>query len=117
MFKTAKQFYKRHNNSILFILVCLVLFWPLGIYLLWKHRKWSLKTRKIVTVVCIIFTLFVGVADYNAPPSITLHNESIASYYTTDDDYMLIYLVFSMLQSLWIIMRHERYSTRYFQSV
>jgi hypothetical protein len=40
--------------------------------------------------VVVGFTLLVGVAGYNAPPSISLSNNSITTGYRTDDDFVVI---------------------------
>lgn len=90
MLKFIKHFYRTHSDNTLFILACFILFWPLAIFLIWKNKKWGLKTRSIVTSVFAGFTLLLGIIGYNAPPYISLSNESIATGYKTDDGYTVI---------------------------
>lgn len=90
MLESIKHFYKTHSDRTLFVLACFVLFWPLAVYLMWRHNKWNIKARSIVTAVFIGLTVLIGVATYNAPPTIALSNNSIASNYKTDHESMVI---------------------------
>lgn len=88
--RPIKNFYRTHSNHKAFILASLVLFAPLGIYLMWRHHKWSVKTRSTITAVLVGFTLLIGVVAYNAPPTISLADNSIATNYKTDNDFVVI---------------------------
>lgn len=90
MFKSTKKFYRTYSDHTLFIIVCFILFWPLALFLIWKHKKWSAKARSIVTSIFIGFTLLLGIIGYNAPPYINLSDEAVASNYKTDDSFMII---------------------------
>lgn len=46
-----------------FIILLLVLFFPVGLYLMWKHSDWSPKTKWIVTGVLLVFVFIVGISD------------------------------------------------------
>jgi hypothetical protein len=66
---------------------------------MWRHRKWNLKARATITAVLVGFTLLIGVAVYNAPPTISLSDNSITTGYRTDDDFVVIAGDISMLHS------------------
>ena len=59
------------TNKIIVILL-MILFFPLGIYAIWKHKLWSVKARQIITASFVVLTLLIGVGSYNAPPTISL---------------------------------------------
>ena len=111
MMRPIKHFYQTHSNRKAFILVSLILFAPLGIYLMWRHRKWSLKTRSTITAVLVSFTLLIGVVGYNAPPTISLANSSIATNYKTDDDFVIVAGRISTLHSPKLVINDKRVST------
>lgn len=108
MIRPIKRFYRKYSSHKLFILTCFILFWPLAVYLLWRHRKWSLKARATITAVLASFTLLIGVAAYNAPPTISLSNNSIATGYKTDDDSALIAGKISTLHSPTLLINDRR---------
>ena len=84
------QFYKTYNNRTWFILASTILFWPLGIYLIYKHHKLNSKTRGIVASSLVATTMLLGVAAYNAPPSLALSTGRITSTQKTDNDHILL---------------------------
>src|SRR5215471_20535433 len=90
MLRPIKQFYRKHHNHKLFILAAFILFWPLAVYIMWRHHKWSIKARSTITAVLVGLTLLVGVVGYNAPPSVSLSDNSITTGYKTDDDAVVI---------------------------
>lgn len=57
---------------------------------MWRHHKWSVKTRTTITAAFAALTLLIGVSVYNAPPSIYLANSSITTGYRTDTDSVAI---------------------------
>lgn len=90
MLRFTNHFFKTYSDRTLFILACLILFWPLAVFLIWKNKKWNLKTRSVVTATFVGVTLLFGVIGYNAPPYISLSNEPVASGYKTDSGYIVI---------------------------
>lgn len=83
------NFYRTYNDHTWFILASIILFWPLGIYLMYKHRKLGSKARGIVTSSFVALTMLFGVATYNAPPSLALTSGGITTNQKTDDDFIL----------------------------
>lgn len=90
MIRPIKHFYRKYKTRKSFIIASFVLFWPLAVYLMWHQRKWSFKTRTTITAIFAGLTLLVGVAAYNAPPSITLADNAITTGYKTDDNFVVI---------------------------
>lgn len=110
MLRPIKHFYHTYSNRKLFILVSFVVCWPLAAYLMWRHHKWSVKTRSIVTTVFAGLTLLVGIVGYNAPPSLSLADNSIITGYKTDDDFMVIAGKVSTLHSPKLIINGKQVS-------
>ncbi|MGL4619766.1 hypothetical protein [Chroococcidiopsis sp.] len=46
------------TDSSIGIIVLLVIFFPLGLWSMWKYASWSLKTKGMVTGICILVGLF-----------------------------------------------------------
>lgn len=84
------QFYKIYNDRRWFILASLILFWPLGVYLMYKHHKLSSKTRGVVASAFIVATVLFGLAGYNAPPALALSSGTISTIQKTDSDFFVI---------------------------
>lgn len=55
MSKSSDKFYTKNW----FIILSLIFFFPLGIFLMWRNKKWSSKTRWILTISAIIFSLII----------------------------------------------------------
>lgn len=58
------------------IMLLLVLFFPVGLYLMWKYSSWSPKTKWIVTGVLLIFVFIVGISDDVEQPAVDNSNDS-----------------------------------------
>ena len=56
------------------ILLC-VLFFPVGLYLVWKKSEWS-KRNKIIATVCVI--LLIGFSQTQTSPSSTSYSGNIS---------------------------------------
>jgi hypothetical protein len=108
MLRPIKHFYRTYKDHKLFILASFILFWPLAVYLMWRHHKWSIKARWTITAVFVGFTLLIGVVGYNAPPSISLSDSSIATGYRTDDDFIVIAGDISTLHSPALLINDQR---------
>ncbi len=90
MLKKLRKFYSAHSHRTGFVVAAIIFFWPLGLYLMWKHRSLGLKRRVILTTFFTGMTLLIGTAGYNAPPTIAF---SVASYLNstqTDEGYIMI---------------------------
>jgi len=110
MLRPIKYFYRTYSDHKLFILASFILFWPLAVYIMWRHRKWSIKARRMITAILVGFTLLIGVVGYNAPPSISLSDNSIATGYRTDDDFVVIAGDISTLHSPELLINGKRVS-------
>ncbi len=53
----------------------------------------------MITAVLVGFTLLIGVATYNAPPTVSLSDNSITTGYRTDDNFVVVAGDISMLHS------------------
>jgi len=90
MLRSIKYFYRTYSDHKFFILATFVIFWPLAVYLMWRHNKMNVRARSAIAAVLTGFTLLIGVAGYNAPPTVSLANSSIATGYKTDDNFVVI---------------------------
>lgn len=106
--QSIKHFYRTHSTNKLFILASFIVFWPLAMYLMWRHRKWSYKARAIITAVFVGLTLLVGIAGYNAPPTISLSDSSITRGFRTDDGSVVIAGRISTLHSPKLVINGEQ---------
>jgi len=111
MLQAIKRFYQTYSHRKIFILASFVLFWPLAVYLLWRHRKWSIGARSTITTILVGFTLLIGLGAYNAPPSISLSNNAIANGYKTDDNSVVIAGKISTLHSSELLINGKSMST------
>lgn len=110
MLRPIKHFYRTYHDHKLFILASFILCYPLAVYFMWRHRKWSIGVRTTVTVVFVVYTLLMGIVGYNAPPSISLSDNSITSGYRTDDDFVVIAGDVSTLHSPTLLINGKRVS-------
>ena len=47
------------------VIILLILFWPVGLYLMWKNGMWSKNTRYAISAVCVILTLGASQGEGN----------------------------------------------------
>ena len=40
-----------------FVILMLVIFWPLGIYLMWRHQKFNKIVRIVISTIFVIMTI------------------------------------------------------------
>lgn len=40
-------------------ILLLIIIWPIGLLLMWKHNIWSKNTRTLVTIFCVVLSLAV----------------------------------------------------------
>jgi hypothetical protein len=52
-------------NKPTFVIIFLILFFPIGLYLMWKNKMWSNKVRWGIT----IFIAIIGISNYGKTPS------------------------------------------------
>ena len=55
-----------------FIILFLVIFAPVGLWLMWRHGSWSTKSKSIISVIIGLFMGLLTIGVINAPPTITL---------------------------------------------
>ena len=67
------------------IILAIIIFWPLGIFLMWKYKKWPKKFKVALTVAYAILTIVLVVAIINAPPYLTVNNLATNNRISTDD--------------------------------
>lgn len=88
-----KKWYKKSQVMI----ALLVLLFPVGLFLMWKHSDWTKRTKIIVSVIVAIAAITIGViATYNSPPSISVSNAQSDRINTDDKEYTLAGEVSSM---------------------
>lgn len=55
------------------IIALLILFFPVGLYLLWRQDRWSKRTKKVTTwVASVVLVAFFALIIIFAPPTITI---------------------------------------------
>ncbi|MDQ5982179.1 MAG: hypothetical protein QG549_176, partial [Patescibacteria group bacterium] len=92
---TPKRWYAKNRV----ILLLIILFFPLGLTLMWKYGDWTRKTKWIITVtVGLILTLGM-IGSYNAAPYITVNNAKSNKINTDNSEYLLTGDVSSMKAS------------------
>lgn len=64
-----------------FIVLMLILFFPAGLFLMWKYSKWDKVVKILVTVLVVLMTIFVSVPDDSED---TGNTESDSSYASSD---------------------------------
>lgn len=56
------------------IILLLILFFPLGLYLMWKYSGWSQLTKWIITGVIVVFIFIITIADETEQPAVDNSN-------------------------------------------
>ena len=82
----AEKQNKKWYQKTLGIIFWLIFFYPAGLFLMWKHARWTLKTKGIITGIYVFF-IFVGFAMMNqSTPSSTsvTHNSQEAKIKTEE---------------------------------
>jgi len=54
MIQKDLKWYQKKNG----IIIVLILFFPVGLYLMWKHSDWNNKTKVIITSIFLIGAIF-----------------------------------------------------------
>jgi hypothetical protein len=70
-----KKWYQRD----LWIIIFLVVFWPLGVYWMWRHAQWKTYAKIIVSALELLFFIIFVASIANASPYVNLDS----SYYAT----------------------------------
>lgn len=64
---------RRWQANNLLIITFLVIFWPIGFYLLWRRSEWNNHTKVVVTAtVSLLFVALMVLAVIFAPPTIAI---------------------------------------------
>ena len=81
--KKAKKWFKQTG----WIVVLLILFWPVGLFLMWKYTTWQKWVKITVSIAeVVVFGVFIT----NTPPSITLDNFPGGRVATDDSSYTVV---------------------------
>ena len=82
--KDKKWYQKSH-----WIIIFLIIFWPLGVYFMWRYANWKLPVRVVISALELLFLIIFIASTANASPYINLDN----SYYSTPKTDESSYLV------------------------
>ena len=78
------------------VIALLILFFPVGLYLMWKNEHWTKRTRWIVTIV-----IAIAVISYNSDSNSTSsYSDSIDGTYSKNWDGGA-YLVYNISGDVW----------------
>lgn len=72
--ETKKKWYQTTGG----IIALLILFFPVGLFLMWKHATWNKTTKWIVTGIFAFFIL-IGAVTPDSTPSTSDSQESVTS--------------------------------------
>ncbi len=85
------RFRKPKKSSVknIAIIALLIIFFPVGLFLMWKHSSWSKKAKWIISgsIVCLIIIGSIGA--YYSPPTITVAGVKNNKISTDKSDYTL----------------------------
>jgi hypothetical protein len=73
------KWYKKPNG----VIILLILFFPVGLYLMWKNELWTKQTRWIVTVVLAV--IVIASAGNDKSSSISNDNSSSSTSSSSED--------------------------------
>jgi hypothetical protein len=71
------------------IIALLVLFFPIGLPVMWRHADWSKKTKLIVSFAITLLLVIGAVGGYYSPPSITVANAKNNKINTDNAEYII----------------------------
>lgn len=57
--KTEEERDRRWYQDTFWVIVLLVIFWPAGVYLMWKYMKWHVVVKAIVTIIIALIVIFM----------------------------------------------------------
>lgn len=80
---------KRWYQKSLWIIVFLIIFWPIGVYFMWRYASWKPSVKVVVSALELLFFVIFIVGAANASPYINL-DASYASTPKTDDSSYLV---------------------------
>ena len=76
------KWYQKKNG----IIIVLILFFPVGLYLMWKHSDWNNKTKVIITSLFLIAGIF-SITDESSDSKINESSINESSIYGTYSDF------------------------------
>lgn len=72
---------EKKKNSVFasagFTIFMILIFWPVGIFAMWRHEHFKKSTRIILTVLCVGLTIFVYNENYSKQAKINRQKEAI----------------------------------------
>lgn len=84
--KKTKKSVKWYQHTA-WIIALLIIFWPVGLYLMWKHTNWSKNVKIVISTIAVLSFVLMVVAIANAPPTVTVNNLSNGKISTDDAIY------------------------------
>jgi hypothetical protein len=82
--KDRKWYQKSH-----WIIIFLILFWPLGVYFMWRYAHWKNPVKIVVSALELLFFVIFAISAANVSPYVQLDS----SYYSTPKTDASTYLV------------------------
>lgn len=82
---TASRWYSKN----LTIILTLILFFPLGLFLMWKYGFWKRKTKIITTIALASILVFGFIVSLNSVPTINITNAKSDKVSTDEASYTL----------------------------
>lgn len=80
---------KKWYQKSLWIIVFLVVFWPLGVYWMWRHAQWKTPAKIVVSALELLFFIIFVANVANASPDLTLDNSYFTTPKTDDSTYLV----------------------------
>lgn len=80
---------ERWYQKNLWIVVFLIVFWPLGLYWMWRHAQWKTYAKIIVSALELLFFIIFVASGGHASPVLNL-DSSYSSTPKTDDSSFLV---------------------------
>lgn len=83
--RTSKRWYEKKPV----IITLLILFFPIGLPLMWKFSPWAKRTKWLVSGVIAVLVASAFIATYNSTPTISINNASNGVINSDDVEYEL----------------------------
>ena len=72
---------KKWHEKTTYIIICLILFFPVGLYFMWKNNIWSKKARWIISIFFLLAVIFNSeYVESNESSSDVLINNCLTGY-------------------------------------
>lgn len=71
---SSSKIFKRWYAKKPIIITLLIVFFPVGLFLMWKFADWTKKTKWVITGVIALIITLAYIGAYNSAPTITLNS-------------------------------------------